>query len=117
MVVNRFSIATPISYVNSTPHVGHAYTTIAADIVTRHHRQRRKGTFFLTGTDEHASKNVRSAQEQGLDPKTFVDRIVDEHWRPLPGLMHADVIGFVDRASPPDSHVDARPPAQTGTAR
>jgi len=94
-VVNRFYITTPIYYVNSTPHIGHAYTTIAADILTRHHRQRGEETFFLTGVDEHASKNVRSAEELGLDPKTFVDRIVDEHWRPLPARVHADVDFFI----------------------
>jgi len=94
-VVNRFYITTPIYYVNSTPHIGHAYTTIAADILTRHHRQRGEETFFLTGVDEHASKNIRSAEELGLDPKTFVDRIVDEHWRPLPARVHADVDFFI----------------------
>jgi methionyl-tRNA synthetase len=94
-VVNRFYITTPIYYVNSTPHIGHAYTTIAADVLTRHHRQRGEETFFLTGVDEHGSKNVRSAEEQGLDPKTFVDRIVDEHWRPLPARVHADVDFFI----------------------
>src|SRR3954447_12740918 len=90
-----FYVTTPIYYVNSRPHIGHAYTTIAADILTRHHRQRGEETFFLTGVDEHASKNVRSAEEQGLDPKTFVDRIVEESWRPLPGRVHADVDFFI----------------------
>ncbi len=85
----RFYLTTPIYYVNSTPHIGHAYTTIAADILVRHHRQRGDDTFFLTGTDENASKNVRSAQEADLDPKTFVDRLVEEHWRPLPGRVGA----------------------------
>jgi methionyl-tRNA synthetase len=93
--VSRFYITTPIYYVNSTPHIGHAYTTIAADILTRHHEQRGEDTFFLTGVDEHASKNVRSAQEQGLEPKEFVDRIVEEHWRPLPGRVHADIDFFI----------------------
>ena len=93
--MNRFYITTPIYYVNSTPHIGHAYTTIAADILTRHHRQRGEETFFLTGVDEHGSKNVRSAEEQGLDPKTFVDQIVDEHWRPLPGRVHAEIDFFI----------------------
>src|SRR3954454_6706295 len=65
--VKSFYITTPIYYVNSTPHIGHAYTTIAADILTRHHKQRGEATFFLTGTDEHASKVYRVAEEQGLD--------------------------------------------------
>jgi methionyl-tRNA synthetase len=92
---DRFYITTPIYYVNSIPHIGHAYTTIAADILTRFHRQRGDETFFLTGVDEHGSKNVRSAEEQGLAPKEFVDRIVEEHWRPLPGRVHADVDFFI----------------------
>src|SRR5678815_4535815 len=54
--VTSFYITTPIYYVNSTPHIGHAYTTIVADILTRHHKQRGDETFFLTGTDEHGSK-------------------------------------------------------------
>ena len=68
-----FYITTPIYYVNSSPHIGHAYTTIAADVLARHHRQRGEETFFLTGTDEHGSKIARAAEQQGLDPKTFVD--------------------------------------------
>ena len=75
----RFYVTTPIYYVNSTPHIGHAYTTIAADVVARHHRQRGDDTFFLTGTDEHASKVARVAADEGLEPKEFADRIV-EHW-------------------------------------
>jgi methionyl-tRNA synthetase len=69
-----FYVTTPIYYVNSTPHVGHAYTTIAADILARHRRQRGEETFFLTGTDEHGSNIARIAEEAGLDPKTFVDQ-------------------------------------------
>ena len=69
-----FYITTPIYYVNATPHVGHAYTTIAADIFARHRRQRGEETFFLTGTDEHGSNIARVAEEAGLEPKEFVDR-------------------------------------------
>jgi methionyl-tRNA synthetase len=87
--MSRYYLTTPIYYVNSTPHIGHAYTTIAADILVRHHRQRGDETFFLTGTDENASKNVRAAEEAGVDPKTFVDRLVEEDWRPLPARVGA----------------------------
>ena len=52
-MVMRFYVTTPIYYVNATPTLGHAYTTIAADILTRHHRQRGEETFFLTAVDEH----------------------------------------------------------------
>jgi methionyl-tRNA synthetase len=69
-----FYVTTPIYYVNATPHVGHAYTTIAADILARHHRQRGEETFFLTGTDEHGSNIPRVAEEAGLELKAFVDR-------------------------------------------
>jgi methionyl-tRNA synthetase len=69
-----FYITTPIYYVNATPHIGHAYTTIAADIVARHRRQRGEDTFFLTGTDEHGSNIPRVAEEAGLELHAFVDR-------------------------------------------
>jgi methionyl-tRNA synthetase len=69
-----FYITTPIYYVNSTPHIGHAYTTIAADILVRQRRQRGEETFFLTGTDEHGSNIPRVAEEAGLDLQEFVDR-------------------------------------------
>jgi methionyl-tRNA synthetase len=90
----RFYLTTPIYYVNATPHIGHAYTTIAADVVVRHHRQRGDETFFLTGTDEHASKVFRVAQEQGLDPKEYVDRIADD-WRELPRRVDAQYDFFI----------------------
>ena len=62
-----YYVTTPIYYVNSTPHIGHAYTTVAADVFARHQRQRGQETFLLTGVDEHASKVARVAAEQGLD--------------------------------------------------
>jgi methionyl-tRNA synthetase len=89
-----FYVTTPIYYVNSTPHIGHAYTTIAADVLARHHRQRGDDTFFLTGTDEHASKVARAADEQGLAPKEFADRIV-EHWQELPRRLDASHDFFI----------------------
>jgi methionyl-tRNA synthetase len=70
----RFYVTTPIYYVNATPHIGNAYTTIAADVLARHHRQRGDETFFLTGTDEHGTNVPRVAAEAGLDVKEFVDR-------------------------------------------
>ena len=91
----RFYLTTPIYYVNATPHIGHAYTTIAADVLVRHHRQRGEETFFLTGTDEHASKVYRVAVEQGLDAKEYVDRIVNENWRELPKRINADYDFFI----------------------
>jgi len=84
----RFYLTTPIYYVNSTPHIGHAYTTIAADIVVRHHRQRGDETFFLTGVDEHADKVARVAAEQGLEPRAYTDRIVGA-WQEVPRRVNA----------------------------
>ena len=72
-----FYLTTPIYYVNSTPHIGHAYTTIAADILARHHRQRGEETFFLTGVDEHASKVDGSPRTRGSTPRTYVDQIAE----------------------------------------
>jgi methionyl-tRNA synthetase len=89
-----YYITTPIYYVNSTPHIGHAYTTIAADILVRHQRQRGRETFFLTGVDEHASKVERVAVEQGLAPQEYADRIV-EAWRALPARLGASNDFFI----------------------
>ena len=90
----NFYATTPIYYINDTPHIGHAYTTIAADVVVRHRRQRGDETFFLTGTDEHASKVARVALEQGLEPQAFADRIV-EHWKELPRRINAQPDFFI----------------------
>src|SRR5947209_4634565 len=76
----RYYLTTPIYYVNSKPHIGHAYTTIIGDILVRHQRQRGAETFFLTGVDEHADKVARVAAEQGLTPREFTDQIVG-HWQ------------------------------------
>ncbi len=92
--MNSFYLTTPIYYVNATPHIGHAYTTIAADVLTRHHKQRGERTFFLTGTDEHGSKVYRAAEEQGLEPKTYVDQIA-ESWKELPRLVDAEYDFFI----------------------
>lgn len=69
-----FYVTTPIYYVNAQPHLGHAYTTIAADVLARHHRQRGEDVFFLTGTDEHGEPVADVARAQGLEPKELADR-------------------------------------------
>ena len=89
-----FYITTPIYYVNSTPHIGHAYTTIAADVVARHHRQRGEETFFLTGTDENGTKIAQAAEAEGLDPRTFVDKMAAV-WRELPARVNASNDFFI----------------------
>ncbi len=84
--MERYYVTTPIYYVNSTPHIGHAYTTVAADVFARHQRQRGRETFFLTGVDEHAANVARVAAEQGLTPQEYADGIV-EAWRALPARL------------------------------
>ncbi len=71
----RFYVTTPIYYVNGAPHIGHAYTSIAADVIARFKRLDGYDVFFLTGTDEHGQKVERAAEEAGLDPQTFTDRV------------------------------------------
>ncbi|MFP4587290.1 MAG: methionine--tRNA ligase [Desulfohalobiaceae bacterium] len=73
--VQSFFISTPIYYVNASPHLGHAYTTIVADCVNRFHKLLDQETFFLTGTDEHGDKIVQAAQENGQYPQEYADRI------------------------------------------
>jgi methionyl-tRNA synthetase len=68
-------ITTPIYYVNDRPHIGHSYTTIAADLLTRFHRLAGREVFFLTGTDEHGTKIAEAAQAAGLEPKVFCDQV------------------------------------------
>ena len=79
-------ITTPIYYVNDKPHIGHAYTTIAADILSRYYKQAGDEVFFLTGTDEHGAKIEKSAQKAGIDPKKFCDQNAEKFkqaWEPL----------------------------------
>ena len=68
-----FYVTTPIYYVNAEPHLGHAYSTIAADILARHMRQRGEDVFFLTGTDEHGEPVAQAAQKLGVEPRELVD--------------------------------------------
>ncbi|HJP65241.1 MAG TPA: methionine--tRNA ligase [Actinomycetota bacterium] len=75
-----FYLTTPIYYPNDVPHIGHAYTTVAADVVTRYHRLRGEDVMFLTGTDEHGLKLQRAAEAAGKAPKTWVDEM-EPRWR------------------------------------
>jgi methionyl-tRNA synthetase len=71
----NFYITTPIYYVNARPHLGHAYTTIIADVAARFNEMGRKDVFFLTGTDEHGDKIVRAAKKENLSSRKYVDKI------------------------------------------
>ncbi|MGE5279569.1 MAG: methionine--tRNA ligase [Deltaproteobacteria bacterium] len=76
MSKDAFYVTTPIYYVNGLPHIGHSYTTIAADCLARHKRRAGCPTLFLTGTDEHGQKVLKVAQERGMGPQEFVDGII-----------------------------------------
>ncbi|CAA9473734.1 MAG: Methionyl-tRNA synthetase [uncultured Solirubrobacteraceae bacterium] len=69
-----FYVTTPIYYVNAAPHLGHAYTTIGADVMARHMRQRGEDVFFLTGTDEHGEPVAQAAEREGISPGELADR-------------------------------------------
>ncbi|MBU2640051.1 MAG: methionine--tRNA ligase, partial [Nanoarchaeota archaeon] len=73
--MEKFYVTTPIYYTNSDPHVGSAYTTIAADVLARWHRLKSEDVFFLTGTDEHGQKIQETAESKNINPKIFVDKI------------------------------------------
>jgi len=70
-----YYVTTPIYYVNAPPHIGHAYTTVVADVLARYHRLAGYRTFFLTGTDEHGDKIVEAAAKAGMSPKAYADKI------------------------------------------
>ena len=84
-----FYLTTPIYYVNDAPHIGHAYTTVAGDVMTRWHRLAGENVWFLTGTDEHGQKVLRTAESHGLKPQEWADKLVNDAW--LPVLKTIDV--------------------------
>ena len=73
--MKKFYITTPIYYVNDTPHIGHAYTTILADVIARYNRNNNSEVFFLTGLDEHGQKVEQAAKKLGIDPKEHCDKM------------------------------------------
>lgn len=83
----RYYITTPIYYVNDSPHIGHAYTSLACDVLARFKRMDGYDVHFLTGTDEHGQKVAKSAETAGLDPLAFCDR-VSKNFRDLAGSMN-----------------------------
>ena len=80
--MKSFYLTTPIYYVNDAPHIGHAYTTVAGDVLTRWHRQRGESVWFLTGTDEHGQKVMRTAEQNNVSPQAWVDKLVADAWKP-----------------------------------
>ena len=75
---NTFYITTPIYYVNDVPHIGHAYTTVAADVLARYWRMRGREVFFLTGLDEHGQKVQQAAAKAGIEPQAHCDRLAPQ---------------------------------------
>ena len=83
---NSFYITTPIYYVNDVPHIGHAYTTVAADVLARYWRLRGREVFFLTGLDEHGQKVQQAAAKAGVDPQAHCDKLAPQFenlWKKL----------------------------------
>jgi methionyl-tRNA synthetase len=89
-----FYVTTPIYYVNAAPHLGHAYTTIAADVMARHHRQRGEEVFFLTGTDEHGEPVADAAHAKGISPQELADENA-VHFKELLPLIGASNDFFI----------------------
>jgi methionyl-tRNA synthetase len=99
-----FYATTPIYYVNAEPHLGHAYTTIAVDVLARHHRQRGEDVFFLTGTDEHGEPVAQAAERAGVTPRELADKNA-QRFRDMAARVNATNDFFI-RTSDPE-HVAA----------
>ena len=91
---NKFYVTTPIYYVNDVPHIGHAYTTIAADVLARFYRLHGYDVFFLTGLDEHGQKVQQAAAKAGIDPQTHCDRLMPK-FKDLWSKLDISYDGFI----------------------
>jgi methionyl-tRNA synthetase len=96
---NTFYVTTPIYYVNDVPHIGHAYTTIAADVLARFYRLTGQEVFFLTGLDEHGQKVQQAAAKAGIDPQTHCDRLMPK-FKDLWSQLHISQNGFIRTTDP-----------------
>ena len=96
---DSYYITTPIYYVNDSPHIGHAYTSLACDVLARFMRLDGKDVLFLTGTDEHGQKVEKSAAAAGLDPQAFADR-VSQNFRDLAKRMNFSNDDFIRTTEP-----------------
>ena len=99
----RYYVTSPIYYVNDSPHIGHAYTTLACDVMARFMRLDGRDVMFLTGTDEHGQKVEKSAALAGIAPKEFTDQ-VSQNFRDLAKAMNsltvfAGTLGFTTRSN------------------
>jgi methionyl-tRNA synthetase len=100
----KFYVTTPIYYVNDVPHIGHAYTTLAADVLARYYRLKGLKVFFLTGTDEHGQKVQRAALARGMHPKELADMNA-EHFKTLWEKMSISYDDFIRTTD--DRHLKA----------
>ena len=98
-MTKAFYVTTPIYYVNDAPHIGHAYTTVAGDVLTRWHRQRQAPVFYLTGTDEHGTKVERTARDNNMEPQDWCDRLVENSWKPVLETIEAANDDFIRTTS------------------
>ena len=97
-----YYVTTPIYYVNGEPHLGHVYTTVAADVLARHMRQRGEEVFFLTGTDEHGEPVAQAAEREGVTPRELADRNA-ERFKQVAARVNATNDFFI-RTSDPEHH-------------
>lgn len=95
-----FYVTTPIFYVNDAPHIGHAYTEVASDVLTRWQRQKGNPAFLLTGTDEHGEKILRTASANGSTPQQWADKLVHDAWLPLLETLDIDNQDFIRTTEP-----------------
>jgi methionyl-tRNA synthetase len=97
--MSRYYVTTPIYYVNDAPHIGHAYTTLACDVLARFMRLDGRDVRFLTGTDEHGQKVEKAAAEKGIDPQSFTDEI-SQNFRNLADVMNFSYDDFIRTTEP-----------------
>ena len=95
----RYYLTTPIYYVNDSPHIGHAYTTLACDVLARFKRLDGYDVMFLTGTDEHGQKVAKSAADANMDPQAFTDK-VSQNFRDLADFMNFSHDAFIRTTEP-----------------
>ena len=95
-----FYLTTPIYYVNDAPHIGHAYTTVAGDLMTRWHRMAGEDVWFLTGTDEHGQKVLRTAVANNVEPQAWADKLVKDAWLPVLDVIDAANDDFIRTTEP-----------------
>ena len=94
-----YYLTTPIYYVNDVPHIGHAYTTLACDVLARFKRLDGFDVMFLTGTDEHGQKVEKAAEAAGVDPQSFTNQ-VSQNFRDLAGVMEFSNDDFIRTTEP-----------------